>query len=289
VVLPNYNYDRYLPERIATILNQTYPLYELILLDDASDDNSMAVAEQALAGAKIDCRVVRNDVNSGSVFVQWKRGVDLARGDIVWIAEADDVSDRAFVQTVLRGFDDPAVVLSYCESKQIDEDGRVLADNYHEYVADLGPERWTRPWVADGDEEIRRYLAVKNTIPNVSAVLMRRERLASVLREHIGDIRSYGVVGDWKTYLLLLAGRRLAYFPESLNLHRRHLQGVTISSFDQSQLREIEEIQTWVESRYALPAGVGETARRYLTTLRETWNPDVAPAARAGTSARLRR
>jgi glycosyltransferase involved in cell wall biosynthesis len=288
VVVPNYNYERYLRERITTILNQTYPLYELILLDDASDDNSVAVAEQALAGGSIDCRVVRNDVNSASVFRQWQRGVELARGDIVWIAEADDLSDPAFLQTVLRGFDDPEVVLSYCESKQIDERGRVLADNYHDYVADLGSERWKQPWVADGDEEIRKYLAVKNTIPNVSGVLMRREKLARVLRAHIDEIRSYRVAGDWKTYLLLLAGGRLAYFPESLNLHRRHQQGVTISSFDVSQLREIEEIQAWVERRYALFPGVGETARHYLETLRVRLSQAGAQAARASASAGLR-
>ena len=288
VVVPNYNYERYLPERITTVLKQTYPLYELILLDDASDDNSIAAAEQALAGTRIDYRMVRNHVNSGSVFLQWKRGTELARGDIVWIAEADDLSDPAFLQTVLHGFDDPEVVLSYCESRQIDEGGRVLADNYHGYVADLGSERWMKPWVADGDEEIRRYLAVKNTIPNVSAVLMRREQLARVLREHIDDIRSYRVAGDWKTYLLLLAGGRLAYSPESLNLHRRHQQGVTISSFDESQLNEIQEIQAWVERRYELFPGVGEAAQRYLTTLQERWNQAGAPAVRVSASAGIR-
>ncbi len=197
----------------------------------------------------------------------------------MWIAEADDASDPAFLRTVIRGFDDPEVVLSYCQSKQTDELGRVLADNYRDYLADLTPEHWTRSWVSGGDEEIRHYLAVKNTIPNVSGVLMRREKLARVLRAHIDEIRSYRVAGDWKTYLLLLAGSRLAYFPESLNLHRRHSRGVTISLFDESQVREIEEIQAWVESHYALPPGVGETARLYLTALRQTLDAQGASAS----------
>ena len=38
-------------------------------------------------------RVVRNDVNSGSVIRQWACGVALAGGDLVWIAEADDVAE----------------------------------------------------------------------------------------------------------------------------------------------------------------------------------------------------
>jgi len=165
----------------------------------------------------------------------------------------------------------------------------VLEASYREYVADLGAERWTRAWVADGDEEIRRYLAVKNTIPNVSGVLMRREKLAHVLRENIDEIRSHRVVGDWKTYLLLLAGSRLAYVPESLNLHRRHRAGVNVSSFDETHFREIAEMQAWVEKRYALFPGVGETARRYLAALRERLNREAGAAAgRAGASAGLR-
>jgi glycosyltransferase involved in cell wall biosynthesis len=285
VVVPSYNYERYLAKRISTILAQTYPLYEVIVLDDASRDNSVEVAGRLLKDSGIDYRIVRNEINSGSVFLQWQRGAELARGEIVWIAEADDLSDPPFLRTVLRAFDDPGVVLSYCESRQIDEHGGVLADNYHDYVADLGPERWTRSWIADGDEEIRRYLAVKNTIPNVSAVLMRREKLVHVLREHIDEIRSYRVAGDWRTYLLLLAGGRLAYFPESLNQHRRHRHGVTISSFDESLLGEIEDMQAWVADHYALFPGAGETARRYLETLRESWRLTGASPARASSSA----
>ncbi len=47
VIVPNYNYEKYLPERVKSILNQTYPLYELIFLDDASTDNSVSIFEKA--------------------------------------------------------------------------------------------------------------------------------------------------------------------------------------------------------------------------------------------------
>src|SRR4029079_6542776 len=89
VIVPNYNYERYLKTRIESILDQTYPIYELILLDDASRDNSVAVARELLTRANIEYRIVTNSSNSGSVSLQWKRGLELARGDVVWIAEAD--------------------------------------------------------------------------------------------------------------------------------------------------------------------------------------------------------
>ena len=46
IVLPNYNYARYLDERIQSLLNQTYTDFELIILDDASQDNSIEVIEK---------------------------------------------------------------------------------------------------------------------------------------------------------------------------------------------------------------------------------------------------
>lgn len=45
VIVPNYNYARYLPIRLESILNQTFKDFELILLDDASTDNSIQILE----------------------------------------------------------------------------------------------------------------------------------------------------------------------------------------------------------------------------------------------------
>src|SRR5262249_11454388 len=137
VVIPNYNYARYLPERLATISRQSLPVYEIIVLDDASTDDSVEVVERLEAELDIDIRVVRNAANSGSVFRQWALGVRLVRGDYVWLAEADDLADPDFLRMVLPAFDDPKVVLSYSQSKQIDAAGNVVNDNYLEYTSDV--------------------------------------------------------------------------------------------------------------------------------------------------------
>lgn len=267
VVVPNFNYQRYLPERLGSIFAQTYPVYEIVFLDDASTDESVAIGSAALSASGIDHRLAVNGTNSGSPFRQWMRGATMARGDFVWIAEADDVSNPRFLETVIRGFDDPRVAMSYCQSRQIDQDGFVLADSYQDYVADLGNERWSGQFVNDGCDEICRYLAVKNTIPNVSAVLFGRQKLARVLTECIEDVSKYRVAGDWKTYLHLLSDSWLAYFPQPLNDHRRHRDGVTIGSFDAEQFAEIEDIQNWVDQRFAVGGETRETARRYLKNL----------------------
>lgn len=268
VVVPNYNYERYLPERLGSIFGQTYPAFEIIFLDDRSTDGSLARAREILAAQPVDYRIVANERNSGSVFAQWKRGVDLARGSQVWIAEADDVAHPEFLATATRGFAVPGMAVSYCESRQIDGEGRVMADNYLDYLADISAEKWRRPYIGAGIEEIRTALAVKNTIPNVSAVLFDRRCLQGVLDRHIEEIRAYRVAGDWLVYVLMLADGKISFSPRPLNDHRRHAQGVTISGLNESQLEEIRSMQRYVAEKFAVPAAVTALAGTYIETLK---------------------
>ena len=134
VVIPNYNYARYLKKRIKSILRQTYPIYELIILDDKSSDGSDKIIESEIQRIKsrypeLRVQFVRNEKNSGKAISQWKKGFELATGDFVWIAEADDLSKRSFLEEVMKGFDDSKVVLSYTESSIINSYGLMLAPN----------------------------------------------------------------------------------------------------------------------------------------------------------------
>ncbi|MBS0384631.1 MAG: glycosyltransferase, partial [Proteobacteria bacterium] len=171
VVVPNYNYARHLKQRLESIVNQTLAPREIIFLDDCSSDDSVAVAERVLADAPINWRIVRNDENSGDVFAQWRRGAELAQGDIVWIAEADDWADPRFLETAAKAFQRNDIVLSMTQSQQADREGRVTSADYLDYVRDVSSVKWTRAFLSDGCEEVREGLSIKNTIPNVSAVL----------------------------------------------------------------------------------------------------------------------
>ena len=88
IIIPNYNYAQFLEERLSSILEQSYTNYEIIFLDDASQDNSLEILQKY---QKYIDKFEVNQINSGNPFVQWNRGVRLARGDYLWIAEADDV------------------------------------------------------------------------------------------------------------------------------------------------------------------------------------------------------
>jgi len=277
-VVPNYNYARYLPERIGSLLAQTSPLYELIVLDDASTDDSMDVLAGLAATSSLPIRVIRNERNSGSVFRQWLKGCEAARGDLVWIAEADDVAEPEFLATVVPAFGDSRIVMSYCQSRQIDGAGRIMADDYLAYTGDIDDRRWTAPFDASLEEELGNGLAVKNTIPNVSAVLFRRTAVAETLREHIASIAQYRVAGDWLTYLRLLERGRIAFAPVSCNRHRRHATSVTLGGDNLPHLREVIKLQR-IAAAYGVTPAARAKAEAYAAQLYRQFglNSDDAP------------
>lgn len=79
VIIPNYNHADYLEQRITSILLQTFTDYELIILDDCSEDESLAIIEKYKHHSKVS-QVITNDNNSGSPFLQWTKGITLATG-----------------------------------------------------------------------------------------------------------------------------------------------------------------------------------------------------------------
>jgi len=268
VIVPNYNYANHLRERIGSIVRQTFPFYELIVLDDASGDDSMEVLEQLAVEYEVPLRLVRNEVNSGSVFRQWAKGVELARGEFVRIAEADDLSEPECLERLVAAMPDKAVVMAYCQSKQIDGEGNTLASTYLEYTNDVSRDHWLRAYRRPGIDEIRECLAIKNTIPNVSAALFRRDALVNALHREFDTICSFRIAGDWVTYIAVLAQGDIAFVPESLNLHRRHTSSVTLGSDKRPHMLEILRVQRMVAERYGLQDAIAAKVARYDEHLR---------------------
>lgn len=87
-IIPNYNHAQLLPRAIASFLNQPVRPAEIIVMDDASTDNSLEVLDD-LARQHPLLRVVRNERNLG-VNANMNRGMELARGDYVIFTSADD-------------------------------------------------------------------------------------------------------------------------------------------------------------------------------------------------------
>jgi glycosyltransferase involved in cell wall biosynthesis len=268
VVIPNYNYRRYIEGRIKSVVEQTFPIYELIVLDDCSSDDSLKVIREVTGKLDVDSVIIANKRNSGSVFKQWRRGVDIARGDVIWIAEADDLSELTFVSTLISRFQDQSLSLAYCESKMMAPDGTITANNYRSYTSGAST-CFAHDYHRTGTQEIIDALSVKNTIPNVSAVLFRSDHLKRVLRLHQAEIEGMKVAGDWLLYLRLLSSGTISFCSHSLNMHRRHTSSVTSSLDKVRHLDEIISMQNLASEIVDVPQHKRQLAELFVEEVRK--------------------
>jgi glycosyltransferase involved in cell wall biosynthesis len=220
IIVPSYNHARFLRRRIDSVFQQTYQDFEVILLDDCSLDNSQEIISSYISDPR--ARVEFNTANSGSTFKQWNKGVGLARGEYIWIAESDDFSDTRFLERLVGVLDaEPDVAFVYCRSWRVSE-GDVVEGFGDSYLVDLQSSRWTGDYLADGHEECRKYFVRYNIVPNASAVVLRK-----AIYEQVGGAdESYRLNGDWKLWSSMALAGNVAYLSEPLNYFRYHDESV---------------------------------------------------------------
>jgi len=257
VVVPNYNHARYLRQRIDSVMGQTYQDFEAILLDDGSTDESRSVLSEYAKDPRV--RIEFNETNSGT-FKQWNKGVALARGRYVWLAESDDYADAHLLERLVSRLDaEPSAVLSYCRSWRVSADGG-LHGYLDTYLPDLGSQKWAGDFWTDGAEECRKYLVFCNTVLSASSVLFRRE----VYLQVGGADEKLVFCGDWKTWAsMALTGGTISYVGEPLNYYRYHDASVTERSL-RNGVWAFEALQVvgWILQRVA----IDETAKKKLCT-----------------------
>ena len=221
-IVPNYNYARYLELRLNTVLQQTLPPDEVIVLDDASQDHSLEVVRAIAEQSRIPIKVITSTRNSGNPFVQWAKGLEAATGDLIWIAEADDYCEPTLLETLAHELHDEKVVMAWCDSIMVDDAGRSNGEQYKDYYSKRNRIEWSIGFRIAGRELIDSCLFVENVVPNASAVLFRH----SAIDFSLAPIMEFKFSGDWWFWVLLARNGDVAYVADTLNYHRRHVQSV---------------------------------------------------------------
>lgn len=240
VVVPSYNHAKFLAERLDSIDAQSCKPMEIIFVDDASTDESVEFARDWRGRSSIPMTIIRHQENSGSAFLAWKDGIRVAKGDLIWIAESDDRSDPEFLESLMPAFYDSAVALAYTQSRVIGLNGEIFADDYADYTESLSRQKWQMSYIADGRQEIEEALSQINTIPNASAVVVRRQVALSALE----GLERFKLAGDWLYYVRCLQRGSLKFVARSLNDHRR---GPTTKTFEVE--RELQAVKEEIEVR----------------------------------------
>lgn len=222
VIVPSYNHARFLPRRLESIYGQDYADFEVILLDDCSTDNSGEIIGKYKDHPRT-AHVVFNETNSGSAFTQWKKGIALAKGKYIWIAESDDFCELNFLSVAVplleKGND-----LFYSKTVRVLEDDSVMTNNPNYWFRDVSPERWEKDFENDARIEVRDFLFKKCVINNASAVVFRNEKR---IFNYLDRVSGMYYSGDWLFWIqYLLDSTTICYSTKTTNYFRTH-PGVT--------------------------------------------------------------
>ena len=238
VIIPNYNHARYLDQRLQSVLGQTYPNFEVIILDDKSTDNSLEVIDKYAEDPHISM-IVENETNSGRAFLQWDKGISLARGEIIWIAESDDYCERNFLEEVVNAYcKHKGSTLAYTSLKVVDDDGNLLESD-----------KTYRSHFLRGSSFVRRYLTLANFVRNASGAVFSKEAALNVPK----DYQAYKGAGDYLFWVQIALQGRVAIVNKRLSYFRRHNGTVTSSrDFDGSNFIEERQIFNYIKSQTLL-------------------------------------
>lgn len=121
VVIPNYNHAKYISDAIASVLNQTFRDFEIIVVDDGSTDDSREVVAQF--GGRVQYLYQRNAGLSAARNV----GIQAARGEYIGVLDADDMYEPVFLESLIGELDShPDADGIYCGYQFVDEKNSLL-------------------------------------------------------------------------------------------------------------------------------------------------------------------
>jgi glycosyltransferase involved in cell wall biosynthesis len=199
IVCSCYNHGRYLKGFLEALAAQTDGRFELIVIDDASTDDSLAVI-QAAGDPRI--RLVARGVNRGYC-ASLNEGIQLARADVVAFLASDDLPHPRYVERALAALKSaPSAIAAYVELDRISQDGVSLG------------EPCRLPSTADRYEILRRSFLGQNQLPSPGMAIRRDLAKAWILPE--GTVQ----YSDWMLQNRILMSGEIVMLEEQLVRYR---------------------------------------------------------------------
>jgi glycosyltransferase involved in cell wall biosynthesis len=213
-VVASYNHSKFLPDRMSSLLSQTYSMLEILVIDDFSPDNSVEILRSFEPNPKL--KIIAKQKNSGWASVN-NEGIKLSRGEFILFANCDDACDFEMVSSLVSALNaNPTAGLAFCRSNMIDENNFVLGDDF-EVRERIFKKRCQESTLLSGSE-ITRFLLKACVIPNLSAALFRRAAL-----DQVGNFSTaYRVCCDWDLFFRIAERYDVAYIALPLNQFRQH-------------------------------------------------------------------
>ncbi|OUP11235.1 hypothetical protein B5F34_03870 [Mediterranea sp. An20] len=296
IIVASYNYASYIGQTLDSILSQTYANFEVIVVDDGSTDDSVAVISRYLTDGRVRLYTHPGGVNKG-LCETVKLGIEQSKGEYVAFCESDDLWHPRYLEKKVE------IIHTYRNVGIISNNVEPFGDE--EAINDrIGYLRAINASLAVGGNKLdisRNKKKFFNYIPTFSAVMIRKDILAPLDYHSPTDAWI-----DFWLYRQILKNHQLFYTDEKLTFWRMHdslngmsgardhvrkgdlfmalsdrLLGIRPSLSTRRNLRRLEKSAYWDENYYKehyghLLKGAGPLEHYYYLGWKEGCNPSSA-------------
>jgi glycosyltransferase involved in cell wall biosynthesis len=235
IVIPVYNVATYLRQCMGSLLAQTYPALEIILVDDGSTDESGRICDQY---AQKDSRVVViHQENAGAANAK-NAALDRVTGEYLAFMDSDDYAEPHWIETMVQAMESAGVDVVECDFDQVYVNRVEVANNYE------------KDCLFTAEEYLSQYLG------NWTCSLFWNKLFRAALVEDIRFRRERRCIDDeFFTYKAVGNASKILRIPQVLYHYRQRASGVMASEKNRLQrtddsLEILLERYRWVTQRY---------------------------------------
>ncbi|MBQ7707419.1 MAG: glycosyltransferase [Lachnospiraceae bacterium] len=212
VVMASYNGASYITEQLNSIDNQSINPDEIIIVDDASTDNTVSLIRNFFDNTDIDGKLVVHEKNMGykNTFLE---ALQYAGGDIIFFCDQDDIWQENKIERMSAVIRDNEGIKSLNTSyKLIDSDGNDVAENI-------------RNKKRDKDSRLLYNISLNDILAYNAAMgctMAFTKDIKDLLVEHINEIKTYNIPHDWMINIIAAMNNGLFMLNEPLIYYRLH-------------------------------------------------------------------
>lgn len=243
IFIPSFNHAQFLPEAIESVLAQTYPHIELVIVDDGSTDGSLEIANSYAQKHPSTVRVFthENHANLG-ISATVNEGFKRSTGDFFSGLPSDDMLLPDKVEKQVRFLQShPDVGFVYAKVQCVDHEGNTIANTFGDDVTN--------------DPRPIERLIVANAVPGMS-VLARRECF-----ERVGDHTPGLLYSDWEFWIRMASQFQLAFINECMVRFRVHNYNTSVGTTQDQDLQRGLAVMTSLRENEQIYPGELMSAR----------------------------
>jgi len=222
ICLPNLNTRAFLPERLATIFAQTFSDWELVVVDNYSEDGA---AEYLIEQAKREPRMRFSQAPREGMYANWNNCVRLSQGEYIYIATSDDTMMPACLERMVESLErNPDCEIAHCKLLTIDRTGAPVPQAWeNSFITQFFGDWMERPHVRMAPHDGLLYCAERCVYTSITQLLIRRR-----LFDRIGPFRTdFDSEGDWEWEMRASLLVNTVHVPETLASWRVHPEQAT--------------------------------------------------------------